>query len=308
MRILFLGAGALGGYFGGRMTAAGSDVTFLVRPGRAAELADGLKIRSPMGDAQIPVATIQAGDRAEPFDVIVLSNKAYALESALEAIAPYVTETTGILPLLNGVAHYDAVDAAFSNAVRLGGVAQIPANLGADGTVNHNGKLQAMIVGTRADTARARDLAEGFVAEAIAAGIDAKISTDIEQDLWNKWVFLATLAAATTLMASDVGGIMATDFGRDAVLALLDEATAVATAAGRRPVEDRMAFYRDQLTTPGSKFKASMRHDMEAGKPTEADHIIGDMIRRGRPLGVSTPLMKVALSRLQVYETARIAD
>ncbi|MFK7945014.1 MAG: 2-dehydropantoate 2-reductase [Paracoccaceae bacterium] len=303
MRILFLGAGALGGYFGGRMAAAGADVTFLVRARRASQLAEGLKIRSPLGDATVAVSTIRAGDSAEPFDIIVLTNKAYGLEGALEAVAPFVTPRTAILPLLNGIAHYDAIDARFPDAVQLGGVAQIPANLTSDGVVSHNGKLQSMLVGPR--RGGPGDMAEAFVAAAEAGGIDAKISDDIEQELWDKWVFLATLAAATTLTGSNIGAIMETDYGQDAVLGLLAEATAVSKAADRLPAENKMSFYRGQLTKPGSPFKASMQHDIEAGNPTEAAHIIGDMIRRGADLNVATPLLKTALTRLQVYEAAR---
>ena len=306
MRMLFLGAGAVGGYFGGRMAEAGSDVTFLVREGRQAQLADGLKIRSPLGDAAIPVKTIRAGDAADPFDVIVLTNKAYGLPGALDAIAPYVSETSGILPFLNGVAHYDAIDARFPDAIRLGGVAQIPANLAADGTVSHNGKLQALIVGTREDTARAGELVEGFHAAAKAGGIDAKTSGQIEQDLWNKWVFLATLAASTTLMGVATGEIIETDHGEAMILSLLSECLDVARAEGRAPTDEQMEFYRGQLTKQGNPFKSSMLHDIEAGNPIEADHIVGDMIRRAARHGISTPLLEVALTRLQIYEAGRL--
>ena len=305
MRILFLGAGALGGYFGGRMTAAGADVTFLVRERRAEQLANGLKISSPFGDATIPVQTMQAGDQADPFDVIVLTNKAYGLEGALDAIASYVDDRTGILPFLNGVAHYDAVDARFPDAVRLGGVAQIPANLAPDGTVSHNGKLQSLIAGTRDSSDRARELVQGFVSAALDGGIDAKTSEAIEQDLWNKWVFLATLAASTTLMGVATGDIVATDHGEAFIFGLLSECSQVAKAEGRAPDDEKMAFYHGQLSRKGNPFKSSMLHDIEAGNPIEADHIVGDMIRRARKHGIATPLLEVALTRLQIYETGR---
>ena len=305
MRILILGAGAIGGYFGGRMAAAGADVTFLVREARAAQLADGLKIHSPLGDATIPVRTIQAGDQAGPFDVIVLTNKAYGLEGALDAIATFVTETTGILPFLNGVAHIEAIDARFPHAVRLGGVAQIPANLAADGTVSHNGKLQALIVGARERSDRAGALVQGVLSAALEGGIDAKISDTIEQDLWNKWVFLATLAASTTLMGVATGDIVATDHGEAFIMGLLSECSKVAEAEGRAPAAKQMEFYHGQLARKGNPFKSSMLHDMEAGNPIEADHIVGDMIRRARAHEIATPLLEVALTRLQIYETGR---
>lgn len=305
MRILFLGAGAIGGYFGGRMVAAGADVTFLVRERRAAQLADGLRIKSPVGDATIPVRTMLAGTPADPFDVVVVASKAYGLGGALDAIAPHVGPNTGVLPFLNGLAHIEAIDQRFPDAVRLGGVAQIPANLTSDGVVSHNGKLQAMIVGARDDSARAAALRDGFVTAAVAGGISAKTTETIEQDLWDKWVFLTSLAAGTTLMDSAIGPIIRTDHGEAVMLGLLGECTAVATASGHRPGEDRMSFYRGQLTAREGNFMASMLHDMRAGNPTEADHIVGDMIRRARAQGVPTPLLDVALTRLQVYEAAR---
>ena len=304
MRILFLGAGAVGGYFGGRIAQSGADVTFLVREGRQAQLADGLKIKSPMGDATIPVKTIQVGDSAEPFDVIVLTNKAYGLRGALDAIAPFVHENTGILPFLNGVAHYDAIDARFPDSVRLGGVAQIPANLAPDGTVSHNGKLQALIVGARDESARAQELVQGVFEAAKAGGIDAKTSDSITQDLWNKWVFLATLAASTTLMGVATGEIIETDHGEAVILGLLSECSSVAVAEGHGPTDEQMAFYHGQLTRKGNPFKSSMLHDIEAGNPIEADHIVGDMIRRADGHGIATPLLEVAMTRLQIYQAS----
>lgn len=305
MRILFLGAGAIGGYFGGRMVQAGADVTFLVREARAAQMADGLRIASPLGDAVIPVHTIQAGDAAGPFDVVVLTNKAYGLAGALDAIEPFVTGDTAVLPFLNGVAQYDVVDARFPDAVKLGGVAQLPANLRTDGTVSHNGKLQAMIVGARDGSDRAAALADGFAAAAKAGEINARTSDVIVQDLWDKWVFLATLAASTTLMGVATGDIVETSHGEAVILSLLDECMAVAVAEGHAPEDGKMQGYRGMLTKRGNPFKSSMLHDMEAGNPTEADHIIGDMIRRGRAHGIATPLLEVSLTRLQVYEASR---
>lgn len=118
MRVLMLGAGGVGGYFGGRMVEAGSDVTFLVRPKRAEQLRGGLRIESPHGDAVIPVITITGSDQPDrPVDVIVLSCKAYGLAGALEAIAPYVGKGTPILPLLNGLNHIEVAQQRFPEAV-----------------------------------------------------------------------------------------------------------------------------------------------------------------------------------------------
>ena len=115
MRILVVGAGAIGGYFGGRLLQAGSDVTFLVRPKRASELASaGLVIRSPAGDVTLKnPPTVQADKLAETFDVVLLSCKAFDLEDAIKSFAPAVGPKTAIIPLLNGMLHLDVLDKKF---------------------------------------------------------------------------------------------------------------------------------------------------------------------------------------------------
>ena len=305
MRILFLGAGALGGYFGGRMTAGGADVTLLVRPARQAALSDGLRIESPVGDATIPVKTITAADQVDPFDVIVLTNKAYGLDGALDAIAPYVGDQTAICPLLNGLAHIAAIEARFPGTPVLGGVAHIPTEMRADGSILHRGSLQRLTIGPRKGQGDVQ--AQALVAAAEAGGVEARLSDMIDQDLWAKWVFLTSLAAGTCLMRADVGAICRTDHGIAFMEALIGECSAVATAEGFAPSEHQLGFYREQLTTREGTFKASMLTDLEAGNPTEADHILGDMIRRADSHRVQTPMLKTAMTHLQVYEAQRTA-
>ena len=304
MRILFLGAGALGGYFGGRMTAGGADVTLLVRANRQTQVAGGVQIISPLGDARIPVRTITTDQTADPFDVSVLTNKAYGLTGALEAIAPFVGPSTAIVPLLNGMAHYAAIQTRFPGTPVLGGVAHIPAEMRADGTIVHRGKLQRLTIGPRAgqDT---RAVAEALVAAAQAGGVDAKVSDTIEQALWDKWVMLTSLAAGTCLMRGDVGQICRTDHGIAFMASLVAECTSVADAEGFAPSERQQGIYRDQLLNPQGTFKASMLHDLENGNLTEAQHILGDMIGRAAAHGIEVPMLKAALSHLQVYEAAR---
>jgi len=305
MRILFLGAGALGGYFGGRMTAGGADVTLLVRPARQAQLAGGLRIESPLGDVTVPVKTITADDAAAPFDIVVLTNKAYGLAGALDAIRPFVGPDTAIVPLLNGIAHYAAIEARFPAAPVLGGVAHIPAELRPDGTIVHRGQLQRLTIGPRPGTEAQRPKAEALVAAAAAGGVDARLSDRIEQDLWDKWVFLAALAAGTCLLRGDVGQINRTAHGTAVMQALVAECSAVATAEGFAPGADQRAFVDRQLTDAEGTFKASMLHDLEQGNPTEADHILGDMIARAGRHGIRVPMLQTALAHLQVYEAAR---
>ena len=186
-RILVVGAGATGGYFGGRAAKAGADVTFLVRPRRAAQIAaEGLVIRSPRGDLAQPVATVQAGALGEPYDAVVLSCKAYDLDDAIASFAPAVGPGTAILPLLNGMRHLNVLDARFGPGAVLGGQCQIAATLEPDGTIRHLGELQALSLGERDGSVspRVEALASAF------AGCGGRASGTIVQDMWEKWVFL----------------------------------------------------------------------------------------------------------------------
>jgi 2-dehydropantoate 2-reductase len=305
MRMLFLGAGAIGGYFGGRIAQSGGDVNFLVRENRALQLAEGLNIESPISNAKVIAKTITAGETAEPFDLIVLTCKAYGLDGALDAISHHVREGTVVLPLLNGYSHLDRIEDRFPNATVWGGVAQIPVTLAPDGTVRHLGSLQGLIVGPRPGQQASRSMADEFVALAANAGIDARLSDSIEQDMWDKWVFLATLAAGTCTTRSNVGEILKVDQGESLLLDLLDECTQVSTREGFRPNEKRMAGYKGQLTDRSSTGAASMLRDIQQGNPVEADQIIGNLVQRARSHGIPTPRLDTAWASLQCYENSR---
>jgi 2-dehydropantoate 2-reductase len=307
MRILVLGAGAVGGYFGGRLAAAGEDVRFLVREGRARQLAEGLKIESRHGDATVPVRVIEAGRTAAPDfapDIIMLACKSYGLTDAMETIAPYIRSETVILPVLNGLNHIPLIASRFSEAIVWGGVAHIGATLTPDGTVRHLNEFHRMTVGPRGDDGTIV-LAERFVEALVRAGTDGRLSRNILQELWDKWVMLAPLAAATCLMRASVGRIVAADGGERLMLDLVDECARIAEAEGHRPAPDRLDATRRMLTQKGSEFTASMLRDMAQGAPTEADHIVGDLIRRGAAHGAETPMLAVAWTNLQVYEAGR---
>lgn len=305
MKILMLGAGGVGGYFGGRMVEAGADVTFLVREGRAEELRGGLRIESPNGDAIIPVRTITGPASDAAFDIIILSCKAYGVVGALDAIAPFVREGVAILPLLNGFAHIEAIEARFPAATLWGGVAGVAASLTDAGVVRQMLSFQTIGAGLRAGSADGQAVLEALIAALTRAGIDATLSADVERAMWEKWCFLATLAGATCLMRGPVGEILATEHGEALIAGLFGECNRTARAEGWAPAPGAVRAYRDKLLERGSAFTASMMRDMESGRPTEADHIIGDMIARARRNGVETPLLRVAYSRLQVYENGR---
>lgn len=304
MRILVVGAGAVGGYFGARLAAAGREVTFLVRPARATQLRrDGLRVLSPHGDIALAPRLATAGDAASPHDLILLGVKAYALGAAMADLAPFLGPDSAILPLLNGMRHVDLLAQRFGGDRVLGGVCRIAADLDAEGRVVQLGDFHQLIYGERDGSRSARILG---VDEALrGAGFDARLSPDIVQAMWDKWVQLASLGAATCLFGGAVGQIVAVPGGETLVRHIIDECAAVAAACGHPPTPDFLAPHVKALTTPGSGFASSMYRDMRKGAPVEAEHILGDLVARGEAHGVATPLLRAALVALLVYQGRR---
>ena len=305
MRILVVGAGAIGGYFGGRLLQAGRDVTFLVRPKRAAELADaGLVIKSPGGDVTLKnPPTVQADKLSEKFDVVLLSCKAFDLDDAIKSLAPAVGPQTSIIPLLNGMSHLDVLDGKFGRERVLGGLCAIAATLNEKREVVQLAPMQALNFGER--DGRMSDRVSA-ISEAFSSGnFGSAASEHIMQDMWEKWVFLATLAACTCLMRTSVGDILASPGGKDFVLGMLDESSAVATAEGYAPSGPFFQRTRGMLTAEGSQMTASMFRDIKAGAPVEADHVIGDLIARGDAAKVPVPRLRTAYTHLKAYEKQR---
>lgn len=305
MQILILGAGATGGYFGGRLAEAGGDVAFLVRPRRRQQLAaSGLVVKSPLGDIERPVRTLGRDDIAHPFDLVVLSCKAYDLDAAMDAVEPAVGPDSRVLPLLNGLAHMDRLDARFGPDRVLGGLCHLAATLTGEGEIHHLNRLHRLTLGDRGDGKSGSASAVSTLLE--TSPVEVVLSENIAQDMWEKFVFLTSLAASTCLMRAGVGDIMATDAGEEIVLSLLDECEAVAEASGHRSRPGAIRHARDLLTEKGSAFTASMLRDMESRGPIEADHTVGDMLARGRDLGVSAPHLRIAHCHLQAYENRRV--
>jgi 2-dehydropantoate 2-reductase len=305
MRILVVGAGATGGYFGGRLLQHGRDVTFLVREKRAAQLAQhGLSIHSSTGDVDLPSPpTVLASNLREPYDLILLSCKAYGLEQAMVDIAPAVGSQTAILPLLNGMRQLDLLDERFGTEHVLGGQCVIAATLDEHGAVRHLNQLHSLTFGERDGSMSER--MQQITQRLSNAGFDARPSSTVLQDMWDKWVFLASLAGITCLMRGSVGAIAAAPGGSAATLALLEECRAVAERAGHVPGDATMQRARGALTDPGSSLTASMLRDLQQGHAIEADHVIGDMLARaGRPHDADA-LLAIVYANLKVYEAGR---
>src|SRR6202161_2240298 len=280
MHILVVGAGAMGGYFGGRLLEAGRDVTFLVRPRRNAQLAkSGLVIRSRFGDVSLPAPpTVTADSLREPVDLILLSCKSYDLQSAADSFAPAVGPNTAILPLLNGMGHIEYLGGRFGAAAVLGGQCVISVTLDGDGHILHLNDTHGLSFGEQNGETSRR--AEAIPSPFSGAKCESRLSKTILQEMWKKWVLIATMAGSNCLMRAAVGDIVAAG-AENLSLALLDECAGIATARGFAPSAAAMARNRGMLTTPGSTFAASMLRDIERGAPTEANHILGDLIRRG---------------------------
>jgi len=308
MRFLVVGAGAIGGYFGGRLLEAGRDATFLVRPRRAAELASaGLTIRSRFGDAALPAPPrLLASELNEPFDVVVLSCKAYDLEGAMDSFAPAVGPGTAIVPLLNGMRHIEALDARFGRDRVLGGWCTISTTLDAQGRVIHLNDIHTLRFGERDGARSAR--AEAIAAAFAGAKFDGALSEAIVQEMWEKWAFIAAAAGITCLMRATIGDIAAAG-AADLADALVDECAGVAALQGFAPRPEFLERIRAMLTALGSPLAASMLRDIERGAPTEGDHILGDLMRRAGLAGADrAPLLRIACAHLGAYEARRARE
>lgn len=304
MKILILGAGAVGGYWGARLHQAGVDVTFLLRAARAAKVRqEGLVVKSPKGDAVVPVKVVTSGGEGGPYDVIVLACKAYDLDSAMDSIAPAVGPDTTIVPMLNGHAHFARLDTRFGAARVAGGLARISGMLGPNGEILHSG-ASGVSFGER-DGKPARDSLKALNAACRQAGIDGGLNPDIGQDLWDKWVMLGTIASMCAALRGTVGDIVAAEDGASLMRETLDECCRVAAADGHAPSAKVRAGIEGMLTQPESKAVASILGDIEKSGAVEAFQIVGDMLARARKAGVPAPNLRFAYAHLQAYEARR---
>ncbi|MBW6398135.1 ketopantoate reductase family protein [Roseomonas sp. HJA6] len=305
MRILVLGAGALGGYFGGRLVeAASAEVTFLVRPARRTTLArDGLRIESPFGAWRGPVTALTTDELRPGWDVVLLSCKAYDLEDAIAAIRPGVDGRTAILPVLNGLSHLDRLVDAFGPDRVLGGLAKIQATLAADGLVRQLNDWRWITFGEREGrlSDRVRAIEAAF---APCKGVAARAVPDVMARMWEKLVHLGTSAIGTVLMRAQVGEIVRAG-GTPFLHRLLERNAAIAAANGFPVTEAFLAEYRALFADPASAYGTSMLRDIEAGGRTEADHILGFLLEAARRAGVPEEAHEAALIHARAYDQRR---
>jgi 2-dehydropantoate 2-reductase len=305
MRVLVVGAGAIGGYFGGRLLQAGRDVTFLVRARRETELASaGLILKSSRGNVTLPKpATILAENLHQPFDLVLLSCKAYDLAGAIESFAGAVGPDSVVLPLLNGMRHLEMLDDRFGNSKILGGQCVIAVTLDAQRVIVHLNDSQELKFGER--DGAISDRIHNVASTLRNAGFEATLSENIVQEMWEKWVFLAALAGGTCLMRAPIGNIMVSPGGEESVRLLFEECRAIAETAGHLPRAEFLQQARTALTAAGSPLTASMLRDVEANAPVEADHIIGDLLRRRSANLGQFSMLSTAYTHLKAYEARR---
>jgi 2-dehydropantoate 2-reductase len=301
MKILVVGAGAVGGYFGARLAQAGRDVTFLVRPSRAQQLrGEGLRIVSPHGDLTLQPKTITATELDSPFDITFLSVKAQALDQAIEDFAPAIGSDTMIYPVLNGMRHLETLASRFGQRPVLGGVCKVIADLDEQGRIVQMNPIQQLIYGERNGeiTPRVRLLDQAFR----DSGFDTELSTNITYAMWEKWVMIASLGLVTCLLNAPIGEINAAPYGDETALRAIEECAAVATACGFPPSQPLLEDIRKRATTNGSRLTSSMYRDLQRGAPVEVDTILGDLLELGRSHHVDTPLLQAGCVRLRVYQ------
>ncbi|WP_345816950.1 ketopantoate reductase family protein (plasmid) [Paraburkholderia sp. PREW-6R] len=317
MKILVVGAGALGGYFGARLLENGADVTFLLRAGRARQIANsGLIVHSPFGDTVIknPQVVSRESLAAAPthYDVIVVGCKAYDLDDTMDAFAPAVRADTAIVPLLNGIAHLARLRARFSDANVLGGYCLISAALDQAGHIHHLNDSHQLYFGELdgALSDRVQHLRQCFA----GARCEAIASERIVERMWEKWVQIATAAGMTTLMRASIGTIVSSG-GASFARALFDECAAIASKAGYPLSEEAANRISSVVTDASSLVTASMMKDMERLAQVEADHLIGELIElrdnaestRSATTADQISLLDLVMLNLRAYQRRHLA-
>ncbi|WP_050886556.1 2-dehydropantoate 2-reductase [Bradyrhizobium sp. STM 3843] len=300
---MFVGAGAVGGYFGGRLVQSGHDVSFLVRANRAGQIErDGLRISSPLGDYRT-TPQFHLLDGIDPdTDVAIFSCKAYDLGRVVDELTDRLPAGCLILPLLNGLKHYQFLDGVFGAERVLGGLCHIGATLTDDGEILHSNTLQFFAYGPRSEGQR--QACSALDADIGRASFSPKLSSDIMWDAWEKYAMLAAYAGVTCLMNGAIGEILALPGGLDILLEAFDETSRVAALSGYAP----RARFRDETIATFSDVRSrgtsSMLRDMRKGRRVEADHILGDMVHRAAAMSVRAPILRAAYAAVKRYELA----
>ncbi|MDC0549645.1 2-dehydropantoate 2-reductase [Alphaproteobacteria bacterium] len=300
MKILVLGVGGIGGFFGGYLHEIGADVTFLVRPKRRTLLqANGLRIISPLGNLSLNPKLVLSDELKPVYDIILISCKTYDLDQAIIDLRP--TRGRGlIIPFLNGVTHMKKLDEEFGQDNVMGGVAHISSTVNKDGTIEHFSEFKKLTFGNR-DLSKNNALKE-FAEVCAKTQFNMTLSDDINLDLWKKWVFISTVAGATTLFSCSLGEIVKSDFGKQIIIDLFNECRSIAKLYKYDYEDSEADIILKTITTPGSPIKASMQRDVEKKSFTEHEQIFGDLINKGQKYNFDCPILMSCYVRMNVYQ------
>lgn len=301
MKILIIGAGAVGGYFGGRLLEKGEDVTYLVREGRQKQLQDlGLDIESINGNVLLHPKTILAGEEAGPFDVILLTTKSYHLAGAMKDIRPYVTDETVILPLLNGISHFETLEKEFGLGKVIGGLCFVESTLDSKGRIIQTSPGHDFVFGERSGekTERIMKIADAF------SGTKAnfRLSDNINQDLWHKYMFISTMSGITTLMRQPIGPIRETESGKQTIKRLQSEIYKVMKSVDAPIAEEIESMQMKQIAGLGYTMKSSMQRDMEKLAQVEVEHLHGYLLEIARRKDIDVPVLEAVYANLKIYQ------
>lgn len=303
IRFLVVGAGAIGGYFGGRLVQKGEDVTFLVRPSKQLQLEEtGLIVRSIHGDFQTPIRTITYGEATEPFDCIILAVKAYHLPQLQLDLAPYVGDNTMILPLLNGYDHFGTLSKSFGLEKVLGGLCYIETTLDNEGSIVQTSPFHRIVFGEWDGVKSERT--QTLFSHLDHAGFIVTLSNHIQHEVWQKYIFVASLSGITTLMDTSVGTILTTPESRVIYEKLLHEIVTLARNVGM-PIDSEMeAHTLKTMESLRPEMMSSMQRDMQKKLPIEASHLHGSLLAFASASGVVyPPILETVYARLKVYES-----
>lgn len=289
MKIAVFGSGGVGGYFGGRLAAAGENVTFLARGAHLNALQHaGLHIESPLGSLHLP--KVQATDRPQaigPVDVVLFTVKLYDVDASAATLAPLIGPETVVITLQNGVDAVDMVARHVGDAHVAGGAAYIVAVIDKPGHIRHT-TAQQLVFGER--DGRRSDRLVAFAEAGIRAGFQAKASEDVEADLWTKFVRLATWSGMTTVTRSPMGVVRDTPATFELMMAAIEEVIAVGRAKGVKLPADLMDTTLTMIKTFPASSKSSMLEDIERGRRLELPWLSGAVVRIGKEVGVPTPI------------------
>jgi 2-dehydropantoate 2-reductase len=301
MRIVIMGAGGLGGYFGARLAAAGNDVAFIARGAHLTAIREhGLRVESALGNLHLRdvVATDDPGTLS-PADVVMIAVKLWDTEAAAEAVRPLVRPGTAVVSFQNGVSKDDVLTSILGREAVIGGVGQIGVVIASPGVIRHTGTMAKLIFGELDNTRSSR--VEALLDACTAAGIDAEIAENINLAIWQKFAFLVPMSACTASMRSTIGAIRANPQARAFLVDVTREVVAVGRALGVNLADDFVEQRMASVETLPPQMTASMQGDLARGNRLELPWLSGAVVELGKRTGVPTPLNRAVADILALY-------